>query len=720
MSLPLEPMPPDFRCSSSSASLRKKLGVLSCGDVSELMAKKTTPAALSSKGNAHDGTVSASGPVRDPASSLAAISIQVVDSPQNGKTFAQESKGISTSQEFSSLSASGKPAANVLEAAVAAAAKDGSDSESEQSDDSGGKSPESVASESSTDSEEDDNFSVAESEKEDPDEFLSKIELHPFHTKPGAMTENDLALPSEKRFAPKMPVRLAGCQTVKQFVTVAAADHKLVAKRQRMKCAIVEGKFIAVADNFTVALNLMRAEVDFVPVGLPGIKGMSAIAIVPEETSKSGSSEKSSRTISRGLANLFHRVSGGVTKSSESMGRIGEGDVGNVEGATSESSSNAAMIRRRDFDQLPDFARRSGGDSDGIEGWVFLCSTAHVQGLLELLRPRGCICYGLRETYLLCIGGKTGAGSFGSVVCAYPKGWGTHPVAVKLLKVNTKESAIQKEINMLVAAQGHPFIVKFRGVFVDFTGSLPNTAKQWSLVFDYFGSGDLYDRVVEGRRMTEPDAMPILQNILGALLFLQGREIFHRDVKPENLLVAALGNVVLTDFGISCSIHSSVEMASSTGTVGYASPEMLEGTSTSFDGDAFGAGVVLYFMLSRSTPFLAPTLKIMAEKTKEGKVNMSYACFDHISKDCTRLILGLIQKDVKERLKVKDAISIRCVDAFMVPRTEAVLPSMDRVRKERTSGCPVSASAGHGGAVASVGALPPLRRAQQNPKDIVR
>eukprot|EP00442_Polarella_glacialis_P046429 CAMPEP_0115143840 /NCGR_PEP_ID=MMETSP0227-20121206/61023_1 /TAXON_ID=89957 /ORGANISM="Polarella glacialis, Strain CCMP 1383" /LENGTH=655 /DNA_ID=CAMNT_0002552771 /DNA_START=97 /DNA_END=2065 /DNA_ORIENTATION=+ len=653
MSLPLEPMPPDFRCSSSSASLRKKLGVLSCGDVSELMAKKTTPAALSSKGNAHDGTVSASGPVRDPASSLAAISIQVVDSPQNGKTFAQESKGISTSQEFSSLSASGKPAANVLEAAVAAAAKDGSDSESEQSDDSGGKSPESVASESSTDSEEDDNFSVAESEKEDPDEFLSKIELHPFHTKPGAMTENDLALPSEKRFAPKMPVRLAGCQTVKQFHSGSEPD---------------------------------AAEVDFVPVGLPGIKGMSAIAIVPEETSKSGSSEKSSRTISRGLANLFHRVSGGVTKSSESMGRIGEGDVGNVEGATSESSSNAAMIRRRDFDQLPDFARRSGGDSDGIEGWVFLCSTAHVQGLLELLRPRGCICYGLRETYLLCIGGKTGAGSFGSVVCAYPKGWGTHPVAVKLLKVNTKESAIQKEINMLVAAQGHPFIVKFRGVFVDFTGSLPNTAKQWSLVFDYFGNGDLYDRVVEGRRMTEPDAMPILQNILGALLFLQGREIFHRDVKPENLLVAALGNVVLTDFGISCSIHSSVEMASSTGTVGYASPEMLEGTSTSFDGDAFGAGVVL----------------------------------DHISKDCTRLILGLIQKDVKERLKVKDAISIRCVDAFMVPRTEAVLPSMDRVRKERTSGCPVSASAGHGGAVASVGALPPLRRAQQNPKDIVR
>ncbi|CAJ1438546.1 unnamed protein product [Effrenium voratum] len=109
--------------------------------------------------------------------------------------------------------------------------------------------------------------------------------------------------------------------------------------------------------------------------------------------------------------------------------------------------------------------------------------------------------------------------------------------------------------------------------------------------------------------------------------------------------------VVLADFGIACFVNETDELKRTVGTVGYAAPEMLAGKTTGFEGDEFGAGIVLYFMLSKSTPFLAPTPSMTMEKTMEGKVNLEYGCFDHISENCRSMILGLICKEGTRRGK---------------------------------------------------------------------
>ncbi|CAK9010490.1 Phosphoenolpyruvate carboxylase kinase 1 (AtPPCK1) [Durusdinium trenchii] len=163
---------------------------------------------------------------------------------------------------------------------------------------------------------------------------------------------------------------------------------------------------------------------------------------------------------------------------------------------------------------------------------------------------------------------------------------------------------------MLRAGQGHPNIVRFHGLWADSTPSEQSKGgKQWYMVMDYFKC-DLF---------------------LAFLLLLQ-------------VLKLAFLTEVLTDFGIACLVTEQEELKRVVGTVGYAAPEMLAGTATSFEADEFGAGIVLYFMLSKSTPFLAPTTAKTIEKTMEGKVNLRYGCFDHISEHCRTMIYGLICK----------------------------------------------------------------------------
>lgn len=68
----------------------------------------------------------------------------------------------------------------------------------------------------------------------------------------------------------------------------------------------------------------------------------------------------------------------------------------------------------------------------------------------------------------------------------------------------------------------------------------------------------------------------ILQEIGAALKFLHNRDIIHRDVKLENVMLANHGKTVkLADFGLAEKVSESAKTTKQAGTVGYAAPELL-------------------------------------------------------------------------------------------------------------------------------------------------
>jgi len=120
----------------------------------------------------------------------------------------------------------------------------------------------------------------------------------------------------------------------------------------------------------------------------------------------------------------------------------------------------------------------------------------------------------------------------------------------------------------------------------------------------YIDGETLRTRMRKMGRLAVRDALMIARDIGGALDHAHGRGVVHRDVKPENIFLAAEG-AYLIDFGLA--ITSDIESSGSgtvAGTPEYMSPEQasrdrMEGWRSDF----FSLGCVFYEMLAGKTPF---------------------------------------------------------------------------------------------------------------------
>ena len=83
------------------------------------------------------------------------------------------------------------------------------------------------------------------------------------------------------------------------------------------------------------------------------------------------------------------------------------------------------------------------------------------------------------------------------------------------------------------------------------------------------------------------------------------RNIIHRDIKPQNIIMDSSGTLKVTDFGIAKAVEGDKAIAGGTamGSVHYISPEQARGGFTDFRSDIYSLGVVLYEMLAGRVPF---------------------------------------------------------------------------------------------------------------------
>nr|CAD7415266.1 unnamed protein product [Timema poppensis] len=92
-----------------------------------------------------------------------------------------------------------------------------------------------------------------------------------------------------------------------------------------------------------------------------------------------------------------------------------------------------------------------------------------------------------------------------------------------------------------------------------------------------FVSIELGNYLVENGRMNEKEARRIFQQIVAAVHYCHTRQIVHRDLKAENLLLDLDKDIKLADFGFSNHFQPGQKMSTWCGSPPYAAPELFEG-----------------------------------------------------------------------------------------------------------------------------------------------
>jgi eukaryotic-like serine/threonine-protein kinase len=125
------------------------------------------------------------------------------------------------------------------------------------------------------------------------------------------------------------------------------------------------------------------------------------------------------------------------------------------------------------------------------------------------------------------------------------------------------------------------------------------------LAMEYVPGRTLRDLLRERTRLSANEALSILQPVLAALSAAHTAGLVHRDVKPENVLLADDGRVKVADFGLARAA-ANLEATSATtliGTVAYLAPEQVIRGIADPRSDVYAAGIMLFEMLTGRPPY---------------------------------------------------------------------------------------------------------------------
>jgi serine/threonine protein kinase len=196
-----------------------------------------------------------------------------------------------------------------------------------------------------------------------------------------------------------------------------------------------------------------------------------------------------------------------------------------------------------------------------------------------------------------------GVGAMGMVVKALDRELG-RTVAIKFLKVLEPallQVRFQQEAR-LMATLRHPNLVSVYDV--------GEVAGHPYMVTEFMGGGTLHGRIVRSGAMQPAAAIKLILPVLDGLTECHSRSIYHRDVKPGNVLFSEEGAVKLGDFGIARPLEGYVTLTATgtiIGTPGYMAPEQFSGTMSA-SADVYAAGVILYEMIAGRRPYEAQDL----------------------------------------------------------------------------------------------------------------
>lgn len=199
------------------------------------------------------------------------------------------------------------------------------------------------------------------------------------------------------------------------------------------------------------------------------------------------------------------------------------------------------------------------------------------------------------------VGEEIGRGAWGVVYAGRHRHLGRDVAIKQLPAAFGADPALRARFSSearLVASLDHPHIVPVYD-YVESEGL-------YLIVMEHLPGGTLWERFNQ-QGVGLDEAVAVILAACAALGYAHQRDILHRDVKPDNLLLGGAGAPKLTDFGIAKLLTSTRTALTAAGTVvgtpAYMAPEQARGGTISPATDVYACAVMLYELLAGTLPF---------------------------------------------------------------------------------------------------------------------
>ncbi|PSN71142.1 Pkinase-domain-containing protein [Corynespora cassiicola Philippines] len=261
---------------------------------------------------------------------------------------------------------------------------------------------------------------------------------------------------------------------------------------------------------------------------------------------------------------------------------------------------------------------------------------------------------------------KIGQGASGSVYVARIREGATSPTARRILQENGPRAQVaikqmdlrnqpRKEliVNEIIVMKDskHPNIVNFLDAFLQ-----EEQSELW-LVLEFMEGGALTDVIDNNPSISEDQIATICSETCKGLDHLHNQNIIHRDIKSDNVLLDARGNVKITDFGFCAKLtEQRSKRATMVGTPYWMAPEVVKQKEYGNKVDIWSLGIMAIEMIESEPPYLnEEPLKALYLIATNGTPRLKKP--DKLSKELKAFLSVCLCVDVKSRASASELIS---------------------------------------------------------------
>ncbi|KAI8620286.1 kinase-like domain-containing protein [Chytriomyces sp. MP71] len=247
---------------------------------------------------------------------------------------------------------------------------------------------------------------------------------------------------------------------------------------------------------------------------------------------------------------------------------------------------------------------------------------------------------------------KVGEGASGKVYLARNVQDASAPtVAIKemLLAKQPRKDLLVNEI-MIMKECIHPNIVKYMDSFL--------VGPDLWLILEYMDGGKLTDVIDTHGRLKEPQIASICNEIIKGIIHLHKRNIIHRDIKSDNVLIGRDGAIKLTDFGYSARISVARKQRSTlVGTPYWMAPEVVKMKPYGPKVDIWSTGILAIECVEGEPPYLDEDhLKALYLISTNGTPTLKDP--DSLSRDFKSFLGKCLEVDVSIRASGEDLLDV--------------------------------------------------------------